>query len=89
LILLPLLSAALGLATAKLRGLSVGGMTLLATLAASESCIAAPVAMTVAVPEANPALWLGAAPGVAFPFNVMAGIPRYFRAAMWVAGGKP
>jgi hypothetical protein len=84
---MPLFSAVLGLATAKLLGLSVGGMTLLATLAASASYIAAPAAMRVAVPQANPALSLGAALGVTFPFNLVVGIPLYYRAATWLAGG--
>ena len=88
-IVMPLLSAALGLVMAKLLGLSVGGMTLLATLAASASYIAAPAAMRVAVPEANPALSLGAALGVTFPFNVLAGIPLYYQVALWIAGGTP
>lgn len=83
---MPLLSAALGLATANLLGLSVGGATLLATLAASASYIAAPAAMRVAVPEANPALSLGAALGVTFPFNLVIGIPLYYQAALWLAG---
>jgi uncharacterized protein len=86
-IVMPLLSAVLGLATAKLLGLSVGGTTLLATLAASASYIAAPAAMRVAVPEANPALSLGAALGVTFPFNVLIGIPLYYQAALWLIGG--
>jgi hypothetical protein len=87
-ILMPLVSAALGLAMGKLLGLSVGGVTLLAVLAASASYIAAPAAMRVAIPEANPALSLGTALGVTFPFNVLAGIPLYFQAAMWITGGK-
>jgi hypothetical protein len=65
----------------------VGGATLLATLAASASYIAAPAAMRVAVPEANPALSLGSALGVTFPFNVLIGIPLYYQAALWLAGG--
>ena len=85
-IVMPLVSAVLGLLTGQLMGLSVGGMTLLATLAASASYIAAPAAMRVAVPEANPALSLGAALGITFPFNVVAGIPLYYRAAQWLAG---
>jgi uncharacterized protein len=87
-IVMPLLSAVLGLATAKLLGLSVGGTALLATLAASASYIAAPAAMRVAVPEANPALSLGAALGVTFPFNLIVGIPLYYQAALWLAGGS-
>lgn len=86
-LVMPLFSAALGLAVAHVLGLSVGGMSLLATLAASASYIAAPTAMRIAVPEANPALSLGAALGITFPFNVLVGIPLYYQAAQWIAGG--
>ncbi len=80
-ILMPLFGAALGVATGTTLGLSVGGVTLLATLYASASYIAAPAAMRVAVPQANPALSIGAALGVTFPFNLLVGIPLYHRLA--------
>lgn len=79
--LMPLASAALGLAAGLLLGLSVGGTTLLATLYASASYIAAPATMRLAVPEANPALSIGAALGITFPFNLIVGIPLYHRLA--------
>ncbi|MDH4181800.1 MAG: sodium-dependent bicarbonate transport family permease, partial [Betaproteobacteria bacterium] len=65
-------------------GLSLGGTALLATLAASASYIAAPTAMRVAVPEANPALSIGVALGVTFPFNITLGIPLYLQYARWI-----
>lgn len=74
---MPLFSAGLGLATGALLGMSVGGVTLLATLYASASYIAAPAAMRLAVPQANPALSIGAALGITFPFNLVVGIPLY------------
>ena len=80
-IVMPLFSAGLGVATGGLLGLSVGGVTLLATLYASASYIAAPAAMRLAVPQANPALSIGAALGVTFPFNLLVGIPLYHRLA--------
>lgn len=81
-IVTPMVFAAIGAALGTLLGLSPGGATLLAVLAASASYIAAPAAMRVAVPEANPALSIGAALGITFPFNIIAGIPLYH----WVAG---
>jgi hypothetical protein len=84
-LLAPLTLAALGLAAGKLLGLSTGGMAILATLCASASYIAAPTAMRISVPEANPALSIGAALGVTFPFNVTVGIPLYIAAARWLA----
>ena len=76
-IFMPLLSAVGGVLTGQLIGLSVGGTTLLATLYASASYIAAPAAMRIAVPEANPALSIGASLGVTFPFNIFLGLPIY------------
>ena len=67
-------------------GLSVGGTTLLAVLAGSASYIAAPAAMRIAVPEANPSLSLTASLGVTFPFNIFAGIPVYFAIANYLHG---
>jgi uncharacterized protein len=87
-VVMPLVSAALGLALGLLLGLSAGGLTLLATLAASASYIAAPAAMRIAVPAANPALSLGASLGVTFPFNLLLGIPLYYQAASWLRGGS-
>lgn len=81
-IAMPLAAGVLGTLTGTLLGLSVGGATLLGTLYASASYIAAPAAMRIAVPEANPALSIGASLGVTFPFNLLAGIPAYH----WLAG---
>jgi hypothetical protein len=67
-------------------GLSVGGTTLLAVLAGSASYIAAPAAMRIAVPEANPSLSLTASLGVTFPFNIFVGIPVYFAIANYLHG---
>jgi hypothetical protein len=83
-VLMPLAAAGLGLLTGWWLGLSVGGITLLATLYASASYIAAPAAMRIAVPQANPALSIGAALGITFPFNLIVGIPLYHRLAQSV-----
>jgi hypothetical protein len=66
--------------------LSVGGIAVLATLAASASYIAAPAAIRTAVPEANPALPLTASLAVTFPFNILVGIPLYERLAVALTG---
>ena len=65
-------------------GLSVGGIAIMATLAASASYIAAPTAMRIAVPEANAGLSIAIALGIVFPFNVTIGIPIYIRLAQWL-----
>lgn len=81
-VVMPLFGGLLGVLTGSLLDLSLGGKTLLATLYASASYIAAPAAMRIAVPEANPGLSIGAALGITFPFNLTLGIPIYY----WLAG---
>lgn len=76
---MPVIAAFIGTATGLLIGLSAGGTLLLATLAASASYIAAPAAMRIAVPEANPGLSITAALVITFPFNILIGIPLYDR----------
>jgi hypothetical protein len=83
-IVMPLFSSVLGIATGMLCGLSYGGCILLGVLAASASYIAAPAAVRVALPEANPGYYLVAALGITFPFNVLLGIPLYQRFATWM-----
>jgi hypothetical protein len=78
---MPLVGAAIGLFTAKLLGLSIGGATLLTVLAASASYIVVPAAMRSALPAANPALYLTLSLGITFPFNLVVGIPLYEAAA--------
>ncbi|MEM9047349.1 MAG: sodium-dependent bicarbonate transport family permease [Pseudomonadota bacterium] len=83
---MPLISAALALALAALLGLSLGGAVLLLTLSASASYIAVPAAMRVALPEAQPSIYLTLSLGVTFPFNLAIGIPIYVWAAGLIAG---
>lgn len=85
-LLVPPAFAVLGAACGWLMGLSHGGVALMATLAASASYIAAPAAMRMAIPEANPALSIAVVLGVTFPFNLVAGIPLYERFAARIAG---
>jgi uncharacterized protein len=80
----PMTLGVLGAVVGHLIGLSLGGTAMLATLAASASYIAAPTAMRIAVPEANPALSIGVALGVTFPFNITLGIPLYLQYARWI-----
>ena len=88
-IALPVLSAVGGVLIGWSLGLSLGGATLLAVLYASASYIAAPAAMRIAIPEANPALSIGVSLGVTFPFNVLVGVPLYHAMARWLFGVMP
>jgi len=83
---MPLIGAAAGLAGGLLVGLSPGGVALLMVLAASASYIAVPAAMRLALPRANPALYLTLSLGVTFPFNLAIGIPAYHFVALATAG---
>jgi len=74
---MPVTFGVLGVAAGTMAGLSVGGATVLGTMAASASYIAAPAAVRVGLPEADLGYSLGAALGLTFPFNLIIGIPLY------------
>lgn len=86
-IVMPLLHGVLGVYLGALAGLSMGGSTILGVMAASASYIAAPAAMRIALPQANPTYYLTASLGITFPFNLTAGIPLYHAIARLVHGG--
>jgi hypothetical protein len=86
-IAMPVVGAAAGLGVGLALGLSAGGVALMMTLAASASYIAVPAAMRVALPEANPAVYLTLSLGVTFPFNLTVGIPTYVAIAQAMTGG--
>ena len=56
----------------------IGNRFIFAVLAASASYIAVPAAMKIAVPKANPGIFLPMALAVTFPFNITFGMPIYF-----------
>ena len=86
-VVMPPLQGALGVLAGVLSGLSVGGTTVLATLAASASYIVATVAVRLALPQANPSIYLTASLGVTFPFNLAVGIPLYLTLSRLIIGG--
>jgi hypothetical protein len=49
----------------------------------SESYIAVPAALKLAIPEASPSLYLGLSLGLTFPLNIILGIPLYSYLADW------
>jgi uncharacterized protein len=85
-VLMPLIGASIGLGLGLLVGLSTGGVAMLMVLAASASYIAVPAAMRVALPQANPSIYLTLSLGVTFPFNLTLGIPIYIAIAQAVTG---
>ncbi|GAB4439694.1 MAG: sodium-dependent bicarbonate transport family permease [Chloroflexi bacterium OHK40] len=77
-VLMPLANGLIGIWLGSLAGLSQGGAIVLGTLAASASYIAAPAAVRIALPQANPSYYLTASLGITFPFNLAIGIPLYY-----------
>ena len=80
----PVVQGMLGLLLGWLIGLSQGGAVVFAILAASASYIAAPAAVRVSLPEANPGYYVTASLGITFPFNLVIGIPLLFSISNWI-----
>ena len=84
-ILVPLLNAALTMPLTIYLGIDLGNALLLTVLAASASYIAVPAAMRLAVPKANPGIYVPMSLAITFPFNIIIGIPLYFNILQWLA----
>lgn len=83
-ITVPLLHGIIAIFLGSLAGLSIAGSAVLGAMVSSASYIAAPAAVRIALPEANPTLYLTASLGITFPFNITLGIPIYFAFAEWI-----
>ena len=79
----PVINAALAIVASRYIGISKGDATLLAVLAASASYIAAPAALRLAIPKADPGLYVSLSLGLTFPFNIIIGVPLYAAAVNW------
>lgn len=77
-VLMPLFNGCLVAALSGFITTELGDRFIFAILAASASYIAVPAAMKIAVPKANPGLYLPMALAVTFPFNITVGMPLYF-----------
>jgi len=73
----PLVSGCGTASLTSLLGFAQGDAVLLAVLAASASYIAVPASMRLALPQANPSLYVPMAIGITFPFNIALGMPIY------------
>ncbi len=85
-IIFPVFAGTLGIISGYLAGLSMGGAMILGVLCASASYIAAPAAVRLALPEANPGITLTTSLGITFPFNLIIGIPVYYVVAQALEG---
>jgi hypothetical protein len=83
-IVFPVLNGAVGVAVGAAIGLDAGSAAALGILAGSASYIAVPAAMRLALPEADPGLYLAMSLAVTFPFNITLGIPFFTWLALQV-----
>ncbi|MEX0324958.1 MAG: sodium-dependent bicarbonate transport family permease [Puniceicoccaceae bacterium] len=83
-LLAPIVQGCFGLFLGWLIQLSQGGAVVFGILAASASYIAAPAAVRVSLPEANPAYYVTASLGITFPFNLVFGIPLIFQLSQYL-----
>lgn len=77
-ILVPIIHGVLSILISMALDISEGNALLLAVLISSGSYIAVPAAFRLAVPKANPGLYVPMSLAITFPFNIILGIPFYF-----------
>ena len=75
--LLPLANGIIGVLLGTALGLDVASAAVLGILAASASYIAVPAAMRLALPQADPGIYLSMSLGLTFPFNIIVGISLF------------
>jgi hypothetical protein len=76
-ILVPLLNGCIVAIVSSVVTADVSNRFIFAVLAASASYIAVPAAMKIAIPKANPGLYLPMALAITFPLNITIGLPLY------------
>lgn len=70
----PLLNGTIGTVAGVVLGLDTGSAAALGVLCASASSIAVPAAMRMALPQADPGIYLAMSLSITFPFNILFGI---------------
>ena len=83
---LPLVNGTLGTVAGTAIGLAAGDAAVFGVLCASASYIAVPAAMRLALPEANPGIYLTMSLSITFPFNILFGIGLFAALARALAG---
>lgn len=76
-IIIPLINGSLVAVISHIITYDIGNRFMLSILASSASYIAVPAAMKIAVPKANPGLFLPMTLAITFPFNITLGMPIY------------
>lgn len=85
-IVLPLFNGALGVFAGAAIGLDAGSVAAFGVLCASASYIAVPAAMRLALPEADPGIYLTMSLSITFPFNILVNIGLLTSLAVAVTG---
>jgi uncharacterized protein len=81
---IPTFHGCLGVIAATLIGMSPGGASIFGIMVGSASYIAAPAAVRIALPKANPGYYLTLSLGITFPFNLAFGIPILQKTAIFL-----
>ncbi len=81
------LAFGLGMIAHELTGFSLGGVVVLAVMAASSSDISGPPTLRAGIPSANPSAYIGASTAIGTPVAIALGIPLYIGLAQALAGG--
>jgi hypothetical protein len=80
----PLVIGIIGVGLGNLVGMSVGGAFVFGAILASASYIDAPAACRAALPTANPGIYLTASLGITFPFNLLVGLPIFYKVSLFL-----
>lgn len=81
-IVIPLINGAIFAYLSGFATHNIGDRFMLSVLAASASYIAVPAAMKIAVPKANPGIFIPMALAITFPVNITIGMPLYMYVIM-------
>jgi hypothetical protein len=83
-VLMPVINGLVGVALGTWAGLGVGGAFVFGAICASASFIDAPAACRASLPEASPGIYLTSSLAVTLPFNLLLGLPLYYKYAVWL-----
>lgn len=83
-VLMPVVNGFVGVSLGTWAGLGVGGAFVFGAICASASFIDAPAACRASLPEASPGIYLTSSLAVTLPFNLLLGLPLYYRYAVWL-----
>ncbi len=81
---IPTFHGCIGVIAATLIGMTPGGASIFGIMVGSASYIAAPAAVRIALPKANPGYYLTLSLGITFPFNLAFGIPILQKTAIFL-----